>query len=206
MDANTINSVKVLSNELSQFEVAEREFYKQRAKVQWLNEADQSTKLFYSVAKVKNRRQSITSILNDVGAKLDTHELISDEIVNFYSSLLGAKDLNTFTGMSIIGSLGHNLEMPFVFMFKALPAMDDNLWISQPIPNPIRCSDLSCSGFKIPSFKILAFHWFVVEIFFRVQFELVLRMANYSLAEFESPRSIIGFETMVKRMVLTYRL
>ncbi|KAK8632393.1 hypothetical protein V6N13_072786 [Hibiscus sabdariffa] len=56
IDANTINSVNVLSNELSQLEVAEREFYKQRDKVQWLNEADQSTKLFYSVVKVKNKR------------------------------------------------------------------------------------------------------------------------------------------------------
>ncbi|KAK8680950.1 hypothetical protein V6N13_109885 [Hibiscus sabdariffa] len=96
MDANTINSVKVLSSELSQLEVAEREFYKQRAKVQWLNEADQSTKFFYSVVRVKNMRRSITSILNDVGAKLDTHELISDEIVNLYSSLIGAKDLNVW--------------------------------------------------------------------------------------------------------------
>ncbi|KAK8704813.1 hypothetical protein V6N13_048425 [Hibiscus sabdariffa] len=65
MDANTINSVKKLSIELSQLEVAEREFYKQRAKVQWLNEADQTTKFFYSVVRAKNRRQSITSIFND---------------------------------------------------------------------------------------------------------------------------------------------
>ncbi|KAK8607177.1 hypothetical protein V6N13_052921 [Hibiscus sabdariffa] len=94
MDANTVNSVKILSNELSQVEIVEMEFYKQITKVQWLNETDQSTKLFYYVVKVKNKRQSIIFIFNDVRAKLDTQELISDEIVNFYAYLIGAKDLN----------------------------------------------------------------------------------------------------------------
>ncbi|KAK8695587.1 hypothetical protein V6N13_000740 [Hibiscus sabdariffa] len=94
IDAGTVNRVRELSIELSQLEDVERCFYRQRAKVQWLNEADQSTKFFSFVVKVKSKRQAITSLLNEAGAPLDTQELISNEIVNFFSSLLGAKDPN----------------------------------------------------------------------------------------------------------------
>ncbi|KAK8695594.1 hypothetical protein V6N13_000747 [Hibiscus sabdariffa] len=47
-----------------------------------------------SASVVKSKRQAITSLLNEAGAPLDTQELISNEIVNFFSSLLGAKDPN----------------------------------------------------------------------------------------------------------------
>ncbi|KAK8577489.1 hypothetical protein V6N13_027761 [Hibiscus sabdariffa] len=68
-------------------------FYKQKARVTWLCEADQSSIFFYSLVKVKNIRQSIQSLVSTDGVRLETQAQISNEIVSFFSELLGLKDL-----------------------------------------------------------------------------------------------------------------
>ncbi|KAK8688066.1 hypothetical protein V6N13_086849 [Hibiscus sabdariffa] len=73
-------------------EEAEREFYKQKVKVDWLCNVDQSTKLFHYFVQVKNRMQTIQTLISAQGDRLDTQELISHEIVQFFIKQLGTRD------------------------------------------------------------------------------------------------------------------
>ncbi|KAK8660087.1 hypothetical protein V6N13_051022 [Hibiscus sabdariffa] len=89
----TIELVHRLYEELAQIQEAERDFYKQHAKVQWICEMGQGTKFFYSMVNVKNKRQSITSLVFADGSKLETQDAIASEVVSFFTSLIDAKDL-----------------------------------------------------------------------------------------------------------------
>ncbi|KAK8665140.1 hypothetical protein V6N13_005315 [Hibiscus sabdariffa] len=96
ISSSSVGRVQELRDELLQLEAAERSFYQQRAKVKWLCESDQSTKYFYSMVKVKNRKHAITSLVSEAGLKLDTQEEIVAEVVHVFSRLLGTSDPNVF--------------------------------------------------------------------------------------------------------------
>ncbi|KAL4341369.1 hypothetical protein GQ457_08G005660 [Hibiscus cannabinus] len=91
--SSSVERVHELKAKLFDLEAAERSFYKQKARISWLCEADQSSKFFYSLVKVKNKRQSIQSLISTNGTKLETQAQISNEIVSFFSGLLGSRDL-----------------------------------------------------------------------------------------------------------------
>ncbi|KAH1067046.1 hypothetical protein J1N35_032033 [Gossypium stocksii] len=71
---------------------AKERFYRQKARVQWLQEGDHSTKFFHNAVAVKKNKHTIRALVDDKGTKLDTPEQIEVEIIQFYQNLLGCAD------------------------------------------------------------------------------------------------------------------
>ncbi|KAK8352273.1 hypothetical protein V6Z11_A05G084200 [Gossypium hirsutum] len=71
---------------------AKERFHRQKARVQWLQEGDHSTKFFHNAVAVTKNKHTIRAMVDDKGAKLDTPEQIEVEIIQFYQNLLGCDD------------------------------------------------------------------------------------------------------------------
>ncbi|KAL4284184.1 hypothetical protein GQ457_16G024570 [Hibiscus cannabinus] len=60
--------------------------------------SDQSSRFFHSMVNKKNKQHTIRSLHNALGAKLETYEELSEEIVQFYKGLIGTADSNVHGG------------------------------------------------------------------------------------------------------------
>ncbi|XP_039014660.1 uncharacterized protein LOC120144735 [Hibiscus syriacus] len=85
----SIDSELRLQTELTALEVAENQFLKQKAKVQWLKEGDKCTKFYHSIIASKNKRDTIRILENEQGCRLETFDDISSEIIQYFKNLLG---------------------------------------------------------------------------------------------------------------------
>ncbi|KAK8651161.1 hypothetical protein V6N13_140774 [Hibiscus sabdariffa] len=92
------NVLASLSNDFVILEDAENSFYKQKAKVQWLCEGDQSSRFFHNMVNKKNEQHTVRSLHNVVGSKLETYEELSEKIFQFYKGLIGTVDSNVHGG------------------------------------------------------------------------------------------------------------
>ncbi|KAK8585095.1 hypothetical protein V6N13_139034 [Hibiscus sabdariffa] len=78
--------------ELAELERAESKFYQQKAKVRWLNEGDQGTKLFHAAVAVKRRKNTINFLLDDEDNRLVTFDDIAEELIRFFTCQIGTID------------------------------------------------------------------------------------------------------------------
>ncbi|XP_039066643.1 uncharacterized protein LOC120212383 [Hibiscus syriacus] len=78
--------------ELNSLEQAELLFYKQKAKVDWIRDGDQGTRLFYSIVANKRTCNTIRALYNQDGVKLDSFEGMSNEVIRFFKDQLGVTD------------------------------------------------------------------------------------------------------------------
>ncbi|XP_039038038.1 uncharacterized protein LOC120175481 [Hibiscus syriacus] len=80
--------------ELMDLEKAERLFYQQKEKVDWLLDGDQCTKFFHSQVAVKRKRNTIRVLIDERGNKLDTFDSMADELVNYFTRQIGTVNGN----------------------------------------------------------------------------------------------------------------
>ena len=66
--------------------------FKQKSRIQWLQEGDQNTKFFHGVMAARQNRNTIRSLTDSDGNKLTEHSQISNEAINFFQHLIGTKD------------------------------------------------------------------------------------------------------------------
>ncbi|KAK8672135.1 hypothetical protein V6N13_110509 [Hibiscus sabdariffa] len=81
-----------VQSELVELERVESKFYHQKAKVRWLNEGDQGTKLFHDVVATKRRKNTINFLLDDEDNRLEAFDDIAEELIHFFTCQIGTID------------------------------------------------------------------------------------------------------------------
>ncbi|KAE8681185.1 Detected protein of unknown function [Hibiscus syriacus] len=75
-------------------EDAESEFYKQRAKVHWLQKGDLNTRFFHQRIEVNKKRNTIKVIKDDSGIYHESFENMAAVLEKFFKDLIGTADSN----------------------------------------------------------------------------------------------------------------
>ncbi|KAL2237419.1 UNVERIFIED_CONTAM: hypothetical protein Sindi_0933600 [Sesamum indicum] len=70
---------------------AERHFFHQKTKIHYLKDRDRNTKFFHDMVKWNTARNSITAVTRADGTIITAADEISQEFVDFYTSLLGTE-------------------------------------------------------------------------------------------------------------------
>ncbi|XP_039056349.1 uncharacterized protein LOC120199288 [Hibiscus syriacus] len=91
-DQRSIEEERNIHAELVDLEIAESEFYRQIAKVHWLKEGDLNTKFFHQRVESNKKRNTIKVLLSGSGQYLDSFDDIANELVNFFTNLIGTTD------------------------------------------------------------------------------------------------------------------
>ncbi|KAE8724823.1 hypothetical protein F3Y22_tig00009840pilonHSYRG00015 [Hibiscus syriacus] len=91
-DQRSIEEERNIHAELVDLEIAESEFYRQIAKVHWLREGDLNTKFFHQRVESNKKRNTIKVLLSGSGQYLDSFDDIANELVNFFTNLIGTTD------------------------------------------------------------------------------------------------------------------
>ncbi|XP_039024717.1 uncharacterized protein LOC120157747 [Hibiscus syriacus] len=81
-----------LRDDLVALEDAESEFYKQRAKVHWLQEGDMNTRFFHQRVEVNKKRNTIKIIKDDSGIYHESFESMAVVLEEFFKDLIGTTD------------------------------------------------------------------------------------------------------------------
>ncbi|KAE8654116.1 Ent-kaur-16-ene synthase [Hibiscus syriacus] len=137
LDSNTagrnISAELEVENDLKTLEEAERLFYKQKAKIDWIREGDQGTKFFYSMVATKRKNNTIRVLYDPSGVRLVTFEDMSKEVIRFFVNQLGVADseVNGSNVSTIKELLGFSLSSEAVdSLCKDVSAIEINeaLW------------------------------------------------------------------------------
>ena len=83
---------KSLNLELYNLILAEESFFKQKSRIQWIQEGDQNNKFFHKIVAMQQHRNTIKTLTSAEGIKLNTFSQISEEAINFFWSLFGSRD------------------------------------------------------------------------------------------------------------------
>ncbi|KAL0329407.1 UNVERIFIED_CONTAM: hypothetical protein Sradi_4927400 [Sesamum radiatum] len=70
----------------------ERHFYYQKAKIYFLKQGDRNTKFFHDMVKRNTTRNSILAVTKSDGSIITSTPDIAQELIGFYTSLLGIED------------------------------------------------------------------------------------------------------------------
>ncbi|XP_039063442.1 uncharacterized protein LOC120208171 [Hibiscus syriacus] len=83
---------KRIHDELVNLEVAEYEFYRQKAKMHWLNEGDLNIRFFHQMVESNKKMNTIRVIKGEDGQYYDTFEGMATELMSFFTNLIGVED------------------------------------------------------------------------------------------------------------------
>ena len=92
MTPELIELERATALELQDLLLAEESFFKQKARINWINEGDQNTKFFQKTIAARQNKSTIKSLTNAEGVKLTSFSQISEEVVSFFQNLIGAED------------------------------------------------------------------------------------------------------------------
>ena len=87
-----IKKKRDMSKELHDLMVAEESFFRQKSRIQWLQEGDHNTRFFHSMVATRQHKNSINSLTDSNWNKLVTFADISNEAVTFFQKLIGTVD------------------------------------------------------------------------------------------------------------------
>ena len=90
-----------LTHELYELMVAEESFFKQKSRIQWLKKGDSNTSFFHKMVAVRQNRNTVSSLLNSEGRRLNSYHELADEAVSFFQKLIGKK-MQRFQAVQII--------------------------------------------------------------------------------------------------------
>ncbi|XP_039057030.1 uncharacterized protein LOC120200200 [Hibiscus syriacus] len=71
---------------------AEYNLLKQKAKAHWIRHGDKNTKFFNLVVAFKNKRDTLRVLIDDNENRLESFEAMSNEVISYFSKLLGTSD------------------------------------------------------------------------------------------------------------------
>ncbi|XP_058726489.1 uncharacterized protein LOC131597842 [Vicia villosa] len=90
-DVQAKEQVKIFQDKITQLNQNEERMLMQKSKVTWLQLGDSNNAYFHALVKEKNRQKDIYSLIALDGRILSTHDQIEDEILDFYTTLVGNK-------------------------------------------------------------------------------------------------------------------
>lgn len=123
-DQSSIQEYVAEKEKLNQLLISEELYWKQRAKLFWLKEGDENTRLFHSSATARKKVNKISFLSNDQGDKIKDQEGMCKIVGEFFSKL--------FTGDDQVvqdpGAGGHRLVLEEQNMYSRR----NSLWRSLP--------------------------------------------------------------------------
>ena len=78
--------------EVEEWELREEIFWKQKSRVDWLQEGDRNTAFFHNTVKARRFGKSITSLVSTTGDQLFSKEEISLEATSYFSHLFSKEE------------------------------------------------------------------------------------------------------------------
>ncbi|KAG5564631.1 hypothetical protein RHGRI_000728 [Rhododendron griersonianum] len=101
-DAALVHLEKDLHLKFIDLSLAEESFKKQKSLVQWLALGDQNTRFFHLKVKSHCLRNKVLSLTNVEGIRLTDPKAVQDEILGYYTSLLGSPFLHSKEAYSVL--------------------------------------------------------------------------------------------------------
>ncbi|KAK8626999.1 hypothetical protein V6N13_134628 [Hibiscus sabdariffa] len=89
-----MRKVKAASDELKDLLKAEELLFRQKSRVQYVKEGDQSFVFFFRQVAARNKANTIRVLLDGQGNKLEQFDDIPREFIQFFSNSLGIVDHN----------------------------------------------------------------------------------------------------------------
>jgi hypothetical protein len=86
----SVRREEILKFKLAKLEEKKNLYWRQRAKVHWLQKGDRSTRFFHQYAFERKRRSRINKLVKDDGVVVEDEGTIKNMISNFYKSLFTA--------------------------------------------------------------------------------------------------------------------
>ena len=83
--------VKGLLNDLRHWSHIEESILQQKSRINWLQQGDANSKLFFTATKARHVHNRIEMIIADDGRIVKDAEAVKDEILAFYKNLLGIR-------------------------------------------------------------------------------------------------------------------
>eukprot|EP00256_Glycine_max_P036920 XP_006584238.1 uncharacterized protein LOC102664824 [Glycine max] len=108
-NVDNINRVKDRTSELLQLNELEDSDLRQKAKINWIRQGDGNNSYFHATIKGRYKHNAIRSLIKEDGSCITSHEDIEEEVLKFYSALLGSRESN-LAGLNIpaIRNVGKN--------------------------------------------------------------------------------------------------
>ncbi|KAI8573289.1 hypothetical protein RHMOL_Rhmol01G0266800 [Rhododendron molle] len=101
-DAALVSLEKELHLKFIDLSLDEESFKKQKSRVQWLALGDQNTRFFHLKVKSHCLRNKILSLTNAEGIRLTDPKAVQDEILGYYTGLLGSPFLHSKEAFSVL--------------------------------------------------------------------------------------------------------
>ncbi|XP_074325673.1 uncharacterized protein LOC141663760 [Apium graveolens] len=101
------NSVRLYLEEKKKLNILllqEQTYWKQRAKLFWLQEGDENTRFFHSSASARKKTNKVDFLINDAGTKVEDHERMY-EVVRDYFTALFTGEVNTLVSNDLNGHI-----------------------------------------------------------------------------------------------------
>lgn len=83
------NFRNIISGKLICLLKEQRTFWKQRSKIKWVKEGDAGTKFFHAHATIRNRKNSITVLHDNLGNRVSDHESKAALLWNAFKKRMG---------------------------------------------------------------------------------------------------------------------
>lgn len=92
-DDDSIKEYLAVKDSLNTLLFQEETYWKQRAKLFWLEEGDENTKFFHSNASARRKANRITHLFDDNEVLVEDHEGMSDIVYKYFSNLFAGESV-----------------------------------------------------------------------------------------------------------------
>ncbi|XP_057871389.2 uncharacterized protein LOC131077832 [Cryptomeria japonica] len=93
LSSDLLNAESLALKGLEEWELREEIFWKQKSRIDWLQEGDRNTSFFHNSVKARRQGSSFSMLLSSDGTQLSSCGEISREAVNYFSNLFTREDI-----------------------------------------------------------------------------------------------------------------
>ena len=115
-------SLQRTTSEWNRWLLMEESFWKQKARVRWLDQGDKNTKFFHSIVKQRRAQSRIHRIKIGEGNWITSNEDIGREAVRYFSELFAAEPTDSWDVSSVIPKL---LEPADIDVLERVPTIEE---------------------------------------------------------------------------------
>ncbi|KAL3529794.1 hypothetical protein ACH5RR_009116 [Cinchona calisaya] len=105
----------------------EEQFYKNKSRIKWIQEADMNAKFFHRQMTQHQARNRILSIQNSKGIRITDYEAAKTEVVNFYENLFTDKKIFNIQKSNIMQEIIHKQITQEKKHFLISPVSDEEV-------------------------------------------------------------------------------
>ncbi|KAH7857816.1 hypothetical protein Vadar_016806 [Vaccinium darrowii] len=108
---------------------AEESYKKQKSRVNWLALGDKNTRFFHQKMNAHRVRNTILSLVNDQGVRLEDPSDIEDEILGYYQGLLGSEFTQKRDAtVELSAAIQHKMMSPESVPSAMPPPVEEEVW------------------------------------------------------------------------------